>query len=1141
MAIDMTIRSGTARSFPQPGDTDLFGEVTNWANDVTAAVNASVTTSTASTFDAIVGSAAAVSAGLATHSDITTAIAAVSANDRIFILENNFEPSAQIDIDKALTIIGQGEGAIIEGDNIASGAVVKISATGVTFENVKIIQGSGTPDYALEFAASLERINLDIKADGTFATALFLNGSDVGAITGFISYDTSSVFFGGESQMVEQIKVQDQTTPAYNMVIQSDSDGTALTQDRILTFDVNDGARVVDLSENFTIGDGYDVTITAEDAAGTITLDNSNLEIENTDGTQRLFKIVSAKAGDTTLTFQENFTLADGNNLTITVEDNDAAITYDNVNFEVENTDGTQRTFKITSAKAGDTTLTLQENFTIGDGYDVTITSEDTANNIVLDEQNFEVEGEGTSQRLLKLVNANDANATLTIEGTSAVVNQDTTSDASPTFVGPNVQKITRASNDITVETTTSGDIVLKSADNNIIINKAEATNANTHVLKFGDDTGGIAGIRNNNGVMQFNSQGNGWKEFGGESGINYINNPGAENGTTGYSTFDDGGSYVDGTGGTASNLTFTPNTSSPLRGTGDFDLVVGAADASGEGVSYDFTIDKADKYSVISISFDYLTDAPDDFFSVRIYDVTNSTIIYPTPQDVKASSVEAKFVSQFQTSDSTSYRISIFVNDTDTTGYTINFDNLTVGPGKKLVGTPVTNWVEFDMTIGATGSAPTKATSPTYDKAYWRRVGDSMQIYYFYEHTDNTGAAAGSGTYYFNLPSGYSRDTTKMANASGGGYERLGSASFATATEGNNDGYVTTYGNSVLLLAGNQANSLAGVANTYGDLADTSVRYAFNYTIPIAGWGSNVTMNDIDSNRVTALIASKAAPTLISGTIAAGSALFAFDVVKDTHAAYATGTGLYTCPYSGYYRAKYSGRVTGSGTGGYITAKLVQAGSVAKTYIESKVYEGDAQSNNNSFEVDCIFYAVKGDTISPRLESDFTSAALVSDVTANFLNIEKITGPNNVLASEIVSMRYSTDAGLSISDATTTDVVFEDKDHDTHNMYNTSTGVTTLPMSGKYFIDSYIRYSDNAWTAGQSANMGVELNGTAIQTNPEEFDVTYTTTRVFHVSLIVDAVQGDTIEITTYQGSGSSITLVTSGLQNILSIFKID
>jgi len=87
------------------------------------------------------------------------------------------------------------------------------------------------------------------------------------------------------------------------------------TADRILNFKVNGADRTIDLSENLTIADGYDVTITAEDAAASIVMDNVNFEVENLNATQRNIKITSSKAGNTTLTFQEDLTILDGQDI----------------------------------------------------------------------------------------------------------------------------------------------------------------------------------------------------------------------------------------------------------------------------------------------------------------------------------------------------------------------------------------------------------------------------------------------------------------------------------------------------------------------------------------------------------------------------------------------------------------------------------------------------------------------------------------------------------------------------------------------------------------------------------------------------------------------------------------------------------
>ena len=78
--------------------------------------------------------------------------------------------------------------------------------------------------------------------------------------------------------------------------------------------------------------------------------------------------------------------------------------------------------------------VTLHENLVIAEGYDVTITAEDVASSITLDEQTFEVEGEGTATRLTKIVNLADAAATLSISGVTCALDQNLRIAASPTF-----------------------------------------------------------------------------------------------------------------------------------------------------------------------------------------------------------------------------------------------------------------------------------------------------------------------------------------------------------------------------------------------------------------------------------------------------------------------------------------------------------------------------------------------------------------------------------------------------------------------------------------------------------------------------------------------------------------------------------
>jgi hypothetical protein len=66
-------------------------------------------------------------------------------------------------------------------------------------------------------------------------------------------------------------------------------------------------------------------------------------------------------------------------------------------------------------------------------------------------------------------------------------------------------------------------------------------------------------------------------------------------------------------------------------------------------------------------------------------------------------------------------------------------------------------DWVDAGtITIGATGTAPTKATSKVYDKVRYRKINsDTYEVEYNYAQVGNAGASAGSGDYLFSLPAG--------------------------------------------------------------------------------------------------------------------------------------------------------------------------------------------------------------------------------------------------------------------------------------------------------------------------------------------------------------------------------------------------
>ena len=181
----------------------------------------------------------------------------------------------------------------------------------------------------------------------------------------------------------------------------------------------------------------------------------------------------------------------------------------------------------------------------------------------------------------------------------------------------------------------------------------------------------------------------------GEKSLINYISNSRFETNTSGWSTYDDGAAVpVDGTGGSPASLSITHNTSTNrLRGAGSLGILDDAlGSALGEGISYDFTVDRADYQEVktLRVSFDYKTPSvyTDGNYKVYIYDVTTSTLVGAVTNadggDLISSGtgnfLPGKFEGTFRTvKDSSDYRL--IIHSTVAIPEDIVIDNVEVSP----------------------------------------------------------------------------------------------------------------------------------------------------------------------------------------------------------------------------------------------------------------------------------------------------------------------------------------------------------------------------------------------------------------------------------------------------------------------------
>jgi hypothetical protein len=239
-----------------------------------------------------------------------------------------------------------------------------------------------------------------------------------------------------------------------------------------------------------------------------------------------------------------------------------------------------------------------------------------------------------------------------------------------------------------------------------------------------------------------------------GAGGINYIESPDAESGTTGWATYKDAAATTPANGvDGSSTLAWTSQSGTVLRGTKSFQLAKPVTDNNqGEGVAYPFTIDAADKSRLLSISFDFSisdTDYTAGDVAVYIYDVTNATLITPSQTSVPAGA--GRFEATWVSTTSTSYRLILHVTETGTTAWDAYFDNFRVGPDQAVFGPSVGEW----ETITSTWSNVTWSSQQTAI----RRSGSSMEIKFRGVYSSSTPTTP----YTMTLPNSLTADTTQV------------------------------------------------------------------------------------------------------------------------------------------------------------------------------------------------------------------------------------------------------------------------------------------------------------------------------------------------------------------------------------------
>jgi hypothetical protein len=634
----------------------------------------------------------------------------------------------------------------------------------------------------------------------------------------------------------------------------------------------------------------------------------------------------------------------------------------------------------------------------------------------------------------------------------------------------------------------------------------------------------------------------------GSSSTINYILNPDAETDTTGWALYNDGATAtpVDGTSGSASgNVALSRSTTDPIRGAAHFLLTKSnAASIQGQGVSYDFTIARADQAKVHAISFEYKTSSnftAGDSSDIRVYvyDVFTGVFCPVTPNTIQGNGDNyQKFYGTFQSSaGSRSYRLIFHVATSDTDNWTFAFDNVVVGPQTAALGSPITDW-DTSLTFTPVSAAfGTLAASNIQS----RRIGGDIHVRGWF-----TAGTTAASTASITLPIGI--DTNRISTTTN--KQRIGTATALNTSTGDVyselaiffDGSTT---GSVYITdqQGTTTNQL--VKRNGSDVLGTGCTLTFEFSYPASGLSSNVLMsNDADTRVCVARYYSTAGQSIPDNT----ETIIDFATKSyDTHAAVTTGASWkFTAPISGYYRVNLNVDFVSStawtiGESAYFTLK--KNGTTFSYPATTRLHVTGANAGVSLNGSD-IIQLNAGDYISLYVAQN-TGGSLALDTTggSNFVSVERISGPSAVMAAERVFARYSTNTAQSISNNSATVVNFEDVTTDSHAAVTVGASWKfTAPRADVYRVSSIVSLaSDAGWEVGETAYIALYKNG-SIYSYLNRFicQATATMTVSMNGSDEVSLNAGDYIQIYVYQNSDGAIALDGGTEQNRVSISAV-
>jgi microcystin-dependent protein len=610
-----------------------------------------------------------------------------------------------------------------------------------------------------------------------------------------------------------------------------------------------------------------------------------------------------------------------------------------------------------------------------------------------------------------------------------------------------------------------------------------------------------------------------------------------------------------------AGTLSKSIDSTTPLSQTYSIAYSSSAASTAGDMlVSSPMSLDRSDQSHTLQINMNYsvisgasnvtFAGSNSDSFGVAIYDYTNNAWISPTvPWIFVASSGVAPAIATFQTpANMTSFALAVYNLNASSGAFQFDLDDIKIGPQNYTVTVsgPVGQIIESASSTTPSGFLPCDGTA----------VSRSQYADLFVAIGTTYGVGDGSTT--FNVPN------LKGIFPRGAGSQTIGGISYSATLgqsqgdqmqghlhgppSGANNYFVNVNSGGDVFNGGGSAyrfNFGSSFTNTGGPINDGSngtprtgsetrpanvavnyyIRYQANYqTSSQAG----------NSGPVVAIYNSTSGQTLTSGGIVNYE-----NVTNDTNGAVTIGAGTwkFTCPSSGFYDVFTNLQNNSSATPSNWNLYLLKNGAATGVNSAFAASTGSFALVSLSGTVYC------NATEYLQVASNNNTGNL--NTGNNVISISKRSSGSQVFqATDTVSARYYTTTAQSIADSTDVTILYDTKDFNTNNgFYNTSTGIYTVGVSGKYSIQAKIRLALATLSGGRGSNFYIYKNGTNVSGNYFDYQVGTgsSSAGVSHlISDTLDLKYGDQIKFVVNSNNGTTRALDTVGTNNVFSITKV-